>query len=63
MPPRAFAAAARDFKGLKSFKDPVGLKEFLGGFLQPGDVVLLKASHGMHLADALDFIPPAAPNP
>ena len=49
----AFAAAARGFqdakgKDIKGFKDLKDLKEFLGGFLQPGDVVLLKASHGMH---------------
>ncbi len=38
-------------------------RDALAGLVRPGDAVILKASHGMHLADALDFIPPAAPNP
>ncbi len=52
----AFTAA---FKGLmasnnfKAFKDLKDLKEHLGSFLKAGDLVLLKASHGMHFETLL----------
>ena len=52
----AFRAARedlKDHKGLKGFNDLKDLKEFLGAFLKAGDVVLLKASHGMHLETLL----------
>ena len=35
------------------FADLAGLKAFLPGFLEAGDLVLLKASHGMHLETLL----------
>ena len=50
----AFMAAGKDFSDLKGFKDLKDLKDFLGGFLKAGDMVLLKASHGMHLETLLD---------
>ncbi len=43
----------KDFKNLKDFKDLKDLKAFLDGFLAAGDLVLLKASHGMHLEQLL----------
>ena len=52
----AFAAALKDFKGMrdaKDFKDLKELKRFLSGFLKAGDMVLLKASHGMHFETLL----------
>ena len=52
----AFAAAFRDAKDLrdaKVFKDLKDLKDYLGGFLESGDLVLLKASHGMHFESLL----------
>ncbi len=52
----AFAAALRDAKDLrdaKVFKDLKDLKDYLGGFLESGDLVLLKASHGMHFESLL----------
>ena len=52
----AFAAALKDFKNLKDakgFKDLKDLKGFLSGFLKAGDMVLLKASHGMHFETLL----------
>ena len=52
----AFAAALKDFKGIedaKNFKDLKELKGFLSGFLKAGDMVLLKASHGMHFETLL----------
>ena len=44
------------FKGMrdaKEFKDLKELKRFLSGFLKAGDMVLLKASHGMHFETLL----------
>ena len=52
----AFATALKDFKGMrdaKDFKDLKELKRFLSGFLKAGDMVLLKASHGMHFETLL----------
>ena len=52
----AFAAAFKDFKGIedaKNFKDLKELKGFLSEFLKAGDMVLLKASHGMHFETLL----------
>ena len=52
----AFAAALKEFKDPKNFKgfnDLNALKTFLDGFLADGDLVLLKASHGMHLEKLL----------
>ena len=42
-----------DLKVLKDFNDLEDLKEFLGGFVKAGDLVLLKASHGMHFETLL----------
>ena len=64
----AFSAALKDFKALKGhndlkgpndikdlkdFKDLKDLRAFLSGFLKAGDLVLLKASHGMHFETVL----------
>ena len=58
----AFAAALggrrdgrdkRDGRDVKGFKDLKDLGEYLGGFLEAGDLVLLKASHGMHFETLL----------
>ena len=52
----AFAAAIKDTKEgrtSKAFKDLKDLKRFLSEFLKAGDMVLLKASHGMHLETLL----------
>ena len=38
------------------FVDKVSLLEQLGGLLQAGDSVLVKASHGMHFEELLDKI-------
>ena len=43
----------KDFNNLKDFKDLKDLKTFLEGYLAAGDLVLLKASHGMHLEQLL----------
>ena len=43
----------KDFNNLKDFKDLNDLKSFLEGYLAAGDLVLLKASHGMHLEQLL----------
>ena len=40
---------SKDLKNAKAFKNLESLKGFLDGFLKSGDVVLIKASHGMHL--------------
>ena len=37
----------------RCFADIAGLKDFLAGFIVAGDLVLLKASHGMHLETLL----------
>ena len=42
-----------DLKVLKDFNDLEDLKAFLGGFVKAGDLVLLKASHGMHFETLL----------
>ncbi len=44
----AFSKAPRGER-TRSFQDVAGLKRFLEEFLEAGDLVLLKASHGMHL--------------
>ena len=51
-----FAAALEDVeasKYIKGFQDLQDLKDFLSGFLKAGDMVLLKASHGMHFETLL----------
>ena len=45
--------AEGDFNGFRDFKDLNGIKVFLAGFLKDGDLVLLKASHGMHFETLL----------
>ncbi len=46
--------AAMDRKVLKAFADLDDIKAFLGQFLKAEDVVLLKASHGMHFEMLLE---------
>ena len=61
----AFAAVLKDAKDVKdtkdfkNFKDIKELKGFLSGFIRAGDVVLLKASHGMHFEMLLAPCPAA----
>ena len=43
----------RDGRDIKGFKDLKDLGEYLRGFLEAGDLVLLKASHGMHFESLL----------
>ena len=38
---------------IRTFADVEELRRFLGGFLVPGDMVLLKASHSMHFEELL----------
>ena len=38
---------------VSSFEDNASAIEFLNGFKKPGDVILLKGSHGMNLLEVL----------